>query len=169
MAFPGSGAENQNFQGVGEEIKGEHELQHVEDPCGVMQTESKLAASVLVDSSQGQSHKLDDVPEDALGRCRLECSPRAVDFDPGKAPELNESVESLAGNPRSSHGLEMQDEGSKKLELDKTLPPIRTRREGDPREHSPSDLTPPSPKRLRQGSKESQEKWNGLWNTEGKP
>ncbi|MCO5607103.1 hypothetical protein L7F22_061295 [Adiantum nelumboides] len=149
----------QDLQGVGEENKSEHECQHKGDTCGVMQVESTLAASV----------QLDKVPEDALGRCRLECSPQIVDLNSGKAPVLNESVESFAGNSSSSHGSEMQDQDSKELELDKNLPPIKTRREGDPREHSPSDLTPPSPKRLRQGSKESKEKWNGLWNTEEKP
>ncbi|MCO5589295.1 hypothetical protein L7F22_043261 [Adiantum nelumboides] len=159
----------QDLQGVSEENKGEHERQHKGDTCGVMQVESTLATSVQVDSNQDLSHNLNDVPEEALGRCRLECSPQTADFNSGKALVLNESVESLAGNSSASHGSEIQDQDSKELELDKNLPPIKTRREGDPREHSPSDLTPPSPKRLRQGSKESKEKWNGLWNTEEKP
>lgn len=158
-----------DFQDVSEEIKGEREPQHVEDTCGVMQTEPTLAASVPNMTNQNSSHSLDDVPEDALGRCKLECSQYTVDLDSGKAAVLNQSVESIAGDASSSHGLDVQDEGSKNLELDKTLPPIKTRREGDLREHSPSDLTPPSPKRLRQGTKETQEKWNGLWNAEGKP
>jgi hypothetical protein len=50
--------------------------------------------------------------------------------------------------------------------IDKTLPPIKTRRDNDEsRECSPSDLSPPSPKRMRQGSKErTEDRLKNLWN-----
>lgn len=135
-----------------------------------MQTKITLVASGQSELNQNLAHsQQDDVPEDALGRCRLECLQNILDCDSGKALVLNGSREMVIGNSSASHGLDLvQDEGSKNLELDKSLPPIKTRREGQAREHSPSDLSPPSPKRLRQGSRESQDQWNGLWSVEGK-
>eukprot|EP00250_Pteridium_aquilinum_P003393 c13706_g1_i1 orf=170-637(+) len=146
----------------------EHELQHVEDAFGVMQKISTLVANGQSDLNQNSAHC--DIPEVALGKCRLECFHNTSDYDSGKALVLKESGDRSTGNSSSSHGLDLaQDDGSKKLELDKNLPPIKTRREGQLREHSPSDLSPPSPKRLRQGSKEGQDQWNGLWSAEGMP
>lgn len=136
----------------------------------VQHVEAMTKKTTVVTSGQSENlPQSEDVPEDALGRCRLECLQNTSDCNSGKALGLDGSSQMVIGNSSSSHAPDLaQDEGSKSLELDKSLPPIKTRQEGQAREHSPSDLSPPSPKRLRQGSREGQDQWNGVWSAEGK-
>ncbi|KAH7447169.1 hypothetical protein KP509_01G095100 [Ceratopteris richardii] len=154
----------QSFLAGDGEIKGEQKTHHDGGTCVVVEKYLTDAPSVPLYLDQNSSDReLDEVPEDALGKCRLECLQHTTNPVFGKAQMSNGSFERSPSNLISRQLVDpVYDEGCKDLELDKNLPPIKTRRDGDPREHSPSDLSPPSPKRLRQGYKENEEKWNAF-------
>eukprot|EP00249_Psilotum_nudum_P000937 c13151_g1_i1 orf=400-852(-) len=62
-----------------------------------------------------------------------------------------EEKQYLTSDDRSSNGAEPVKEktSTQEWKLDRTLPPIKLRRDGGSSEFSPSDPSPPSPKRMR--------------------
>lgn len=157
-------------QAVGADTELEHENEHVEDDCCDLQKKSTMPASGQSDLNPKSAESEDEGPVDPLLMGRFECVQNKAECDSGQAPVRNGSLEKLVGSSSSSNGIDLaQDkDGSKEWGLDKNLPPIKTRREGQLCDYSPSDLSPPSPKRMRQGSQEREDQWNGLWSAEGK-
>lgn len=106
-----------------------------------------------------------DGRDDLLVSANFKASQIGAECEQSQVLMLSKTLEKLVDSSSCS-GLEpaQLEDCPQEWKIDKSLPPIKVRREGQSRDSSSSDLSPPSPKRMRQGSQERGDQWLGFWN-----